>query len=736
MPSYCGVGLTILAPEQTAEIAALLDPAWIEEFCSRNWPGLDMTTLGFRGSLPTQPVKIGSLYWPAGASRFATGHFIASEAQLAAIRQSLAGSSGVGQFVVNDGNNAVTASLGMLPARPLYRVNTSGAMASVSYPFAPPSGASPSPCGLYLLTLIDDRFSWWFKSGALEMTPGTTTWEELYALVGALLGVSITVDAIPAAYEFPAGDFATQFQALPTLLDAIAFSVGQRIVRRLDGSVHALNAASGQASLASNLSLAVRLAGDAFDLAGGSGADVNRALPAGVRVTFPVVDSTSLEPVLPDYASTQSLASLGIAELSGATGFAGQKVLHCTATAISASGTVSNTAELDALAAQAARDWYRWSASGVDALYSGAVAWEMDGFADLIEFIHTSQMVATRVQRGPWLDHIDRLLVYGVHGAQSGATYINQTITNINTTTSYDNTSVVNYFGATSNYFGTAVVNYFNTSVVNYFGTTVNIFGQWYIPINQFWIINGPGILVLNLFVQFTGGVEICGEMYWCYATVPTFDVQQVDDLDLRAVPVGPTKKIVFRISSSESQGTILTGVKHYGDGQVYQFIVVGENPIILAHETGSAADRQFTLPGGIEDDAATATFWPGESFLTWWDPADEKWKLAADTGVTADDPGQPGTLALWTQANVITPLAAESDGQLPIGAADGTFEVANLTAGDGIEITNAAHAITIATKGFTGILPRLIGVDCSSGSLVEIFANEYWVSGMFQGFV
>ncbi len=90
----------------------------------------------------------------------------------------------------------------------------------------------------------------------------------------------------------------------------------------------------------------------------------------------------------------------------------------------------------------------------------------------------------------------------------------------------------------------------------------------------------------------------------------------------------------------------------------------------------------------------------------------------------------------MWTQANVITPLAAESDGQLPIGAADGTFEVANLTAGDGIEITNAAHAITIATKGFTGILPRLIGVDCSSGSLVEIFANEYWVSGMFQGFV
>jgi hypothetical protein len=104
-----------------------------------------------------------------------------------------------------------------------------------------------------LLTLVDERFYWWFKSAEIEVTGGTTTWAELYAAIGTALGITITADEVPAAYLKPPTALTSRHDALPVLLDAVASSVGQRVVRRLDGSVLALNSTSSRQVVNANL---------------------------------------------------------------------------------------------------------------------------------------------------------------------------------------------------------------------------------------------------------------------------------------------------------------------------------------------------------------------------------------------------------------------------------------------------------------------------------------------------
>jgi hypothetical protein len=51
-------------------------------------------------------------------------------------------------------------------------------------------------------------------------------------------------------------------------------------------------------------------------------------------------------------------------------------------------------------------------------------------------------------------------------------------------------------------------------------------------------------------------------------------------------------------------------------------------------------------------------------------------------------------------------------DGELPIGAADGTVQPSTLTAGTGIAITNGAHSITIRATGFGSLIPLVTGAE------------------------
>lgn len=179
-------------------------------------------------------VQVGTLRWPRGASRWAVGHYLATSAQLERIRDLAYSGPAEDQsqplpLVLGRGTFRISTDLFLLPSLPLSKA-----------PF-------PAHNGLHLLTLVDDRYWWWYRAATVTIDPGTTTWDALYTGLATALGVTLVWDAIDAAYLKPTDDFDTQYGHLPPLLDAVASSVGQVVVRDLDGVVYAQSPATALA---------------------------------------------------------------------------------------------------------------------------------------------------------------------------------------------------------------------------------------------------------------------------------------------------------------------------------------------------------------------------------------------------------------------------------------------------------------------------------------------------------
>lgn len=236
--SYASVNLIVPTQELCAWIEHNISPADVCEFVYKDWPGEHITGIAFPEWDRVRPIKIGCLYWPGGAQRWAVGHFLCSEEQLADIRARVYPGDGEpdpATFTI-DSNlaNFFTTSLYLLPPRPLSQI----------------AGLN----GHYLLTLVDERYYWWSQStGLLTVTEGTTTWQNLYDSIAALLGITITADTIDADYLKPSSDMTARYESLPLILDAVAYNVGQRIVRELDGDVLALNYATSRTRLDANV---------------------------------------------------------------------------------------------------------------------------------------------------------------------------------------------------------------------------------------------------------------------------------------------------------------------------------------------------------------------------------------------------------------------------------------------------------------------------------------------------
>lgn len=220
MISYAGVNL-LHGTQQAVDWTKLrIDPSWSWEFA--NWGGDSLRIpYGATDSFPDLPAAIGMLWWPAGAIRFACGRFLASGAQVDQIRALVPDGNTPATFTMSDGVNQISTSLYMLPARPLAQIQGTN--------------------HLYLLSFVDDRFRWWLKAAEIDVVGGTTTWQSLYNLIATALNISITADVVAPAYLKPNAVLTARYDMLPPLLDAVAFSVGQRIVRLLDGTVWAMN---------------------------------------------------------------------------------------------------------------------------------------------------------------------------------------------------------------------------------------------------------------------------------------------------------------------------------------------------------------------------------------------------------------------------------------------------------------------------------------------------------------
>lgn len=242
MISFAGIYLSVPTPQLVEWGRKFLNPADIFEFADPS--GLPFPTQPRRPS--HQRIELGRLEWPTMATRWATAHFLATTQQLNGIRAALDVLGGISAPLVlaSLANNPISVIMSMLPPRPISQL--------------------PGGLNLNLLTLVDDRYYWWERRGELA---SPATWADAYNTLAGVIGHSILFDTIPAAYLAPPSGIFSDYASVPPLMDMVAFMVGQRIVRLLDGTVIAQNGLNG-ASVEDDLineSLA-KCAGGFFDL--------------------------------------------------------------------------------------------------------------------------------------------------------------------------------------------------------------------------------------------------------------------------------------------------------------------------------------------------------------------------------------------------------------------------------------------------------------------------------------
>ena len=264
MATYGGIGLVQPTKELAEHVRKYIPLTDIIPFA----PMLAMKRLISILPYPDQmqrPIKLGSLWWPQGASRWATGFYIATESQLNLIRPLVysAASYNAKALVLSDDTTTLTANMWMLPPRPLFQnPPDSGSFLKWVVPKTLTDGDA-----LYLLPLVDDRYFWWQRVSTISIMDSSMTWATLFSTIATNLGITITTDAINSAYLTVPAKFADYQMYLPLILDLACFTIGQRFLRHLDGTTLTQNAGTAltavQTGLTNNQN---RLAGGQFAL--------------------------------------------------------------------------------------------------------------------------------------------------------------------------------------------------------------------------------------------------------------------------------------------------------------------------------------------------------------------------------------------------------------------------------------------------------------------------------------
>ncbi len=228
---------------------------------------------------------------------------------------------------------------------------------------------------LWLIPLVDERYFWQFISVADPAVTTSTSWATLFSTLGTALGSTITVaSTVDSAYLKPdPTDFNRKYDNAALLLDAAAWSVGRRVVRRIDGDVRVESLSIAPTILSANLDKKWRM------LAGGDFSDMGGDVPEKVLVTFRKIKQYLLQSDNKLYTSETSAPS-------GTRFIAGKKLtIHCAAYAdYNTSDVLQNGTALDALAAQIKTDYYGWAAKDYDYCFAGIADWTPSGYDDAI----------------------------------------------------------------------------------------------------------------------------------------------------------------------------------------------------------------------------------------------------------------------------------------------------------------------------------------------------------------
>jgi hypothetical protein len=312
--------------------------------------------------------RLNTLYWPTGATRWAQGWFLASNDTLTQILKNIKptsensgvkkGSLGIGDDLDGTTDTPVNfIDMWMLPPRPLTAVSGQGTNR------------------LWLLPLVDERYFWQYIGVDSLAVTSSTTWDSLFSTLGTKLGVTVSVQSsIEAAYLKPDPvDFTRKYDNAALLLDAAAWSVGRRIVRKINGDVICQSqdraVASSDEDDKKNTTI---LAGQGFEHLG-------RDLPQWLLVTFRKIKQHLLR-------SNGQLHTVE-REAPDGTEFVGSKrlTIHCAAYAdYNTSDALQNGTALDALAEQIRDDYFAWHERRYDLTYPGVADIKPCGFDDAI----------------------------------------------------------------------------------------------------------------------------------------------------------------------------------------------------------------------------------------------------------------------------------------------------------------------------------------------------------------
>lgn len=315
---------------------------------------------------PMPTLKLNTLYWPTGATRWAYGVFLCDGRTLADIQEAAGKDSKANALKLKWGDKdqqQLETSMFLLPPR------------KVS------CDADTVDTDLWLLPLVDERYWWQFLNiGDIDAVGNEYAWSDLFDAIDSA-GITHTPGTIPGSYLVPDPiEFDRWHDNLAVLFEAAAFSVGHRVVRSLDGTVKTMTASDANDQQIDSLS-----SNPGDPIAGGDWSDLHGDAPEKVKVVFRrsrdhhVFSGGTRHSILKDAPASVKQKRI-----------AAEKVIHCAAlgdqTGISNTADPQNNSSLDALAGKIRDDYYAWLALRFDYTFQGVKEWFPCGAEHYVEW--------------------------------------------------------------------------------------------------------------------------------------------------------------------------------------------------------------------------------------------------------------------------------------------------------------------------------------------------------------
>jgi hypothetical protein len=399
MIRYAGVETLLPSPEVEAFVNANLAPELAQYCCPASGGAEIDATAPYAPRDNWQKLfspKLNCLYWPTGASRWATMLLLVDSSMLDVIVPLTSDSFSTNysaepaQLVIADSafvgtinNDDWSASTAM----------DSVAMSTAMYALRPHPISSYTSGGsktLWVLPLVDERYFWQWKNVGVMTDETPDTWAALIDHFETRLGVTITEGDIEDIYAtiFSLSNY--QYANAAGMLDAILRRIGHRFSRRITGECRTYAPTAATTVFEANTTdpdgpthkgIWKELAGGEFTYNGAA------SMPQYVKV----IGGTA-----PGKIQTIAISTVG-----GDQWRADTEVTIWTTYPDDADYPVG-TDEVD-YATQVATDWVAWRSKRIDRAFIGVKSWTPTGFEDYFAISHGAlhQSPSTRVVTRP-----------------------------------------------------------------------------------------------------------------------------------------------------------------------------------------------------------------------------------------------------------------------------------------------------------------------------------------------